>query len=234
MDASDYDDGRGKVRLRAKVDIQDEKTMIVREICYGTTTEAVIRSIDEAAKKGKIKIDSIHDYTAENIEIEIKLPRGQYAQECLEQLYAFTDLEISLSSQIIAIKDDLPWEGSVTAILKQHVELLKAYLKRELELEKERLENKIFDKTLEQIFIENRLYKQIEEVKTLELVHETIAKSLKPYHKNLIRIPTKEDRDKLLAIPIRRISRFDIEKNEEEIVALEKALEVPFSSLYKE
>lgn len=225
MDASEYDDGRGKIRLRAKIDVPDDKTLIVREICYGTTTEGVIRSIDDAAKKGKIKIDSINDYTAEKIEIEIKLPRGQYATDAIEQLYAFTELEISLSSQIIAIKDELPWEGTVSEILKQHVQLLQSYLKQELELEKERLLNKIFDKSLEQIFIENRLYKKIEEVKTLELVHDTIATSLKPFHKDLIRVPTKEDRDKLLAIPIRRISRFDIEKNEEEIVSLRELLE---------
>ncbi len=220
MDATDYDDGRGKIRLRAKVEVIDDKTLVVREICYGTTTEAVIRSIDEAAKKGKIKLESINDYTAEKIEIEIKLPRGHYAKDCLEQLYAFTELEISLSSQIIAIKNEMPWEGTVSELLSQHVELLKTYLKRELELEKERLQNKIFDKSLEQIFIENRLYKKIEEIKTYELVHETIASSLKPFQKELIRVPTKEDREKLLAIPIRRISRFDIDKNQDEIVAL--------------
>ncbi len=83
MDASEYDKGRGKVKLRAKIEIRDPKTLVITEICYGTTTESLIRSIDEAAKKGKIKIDSIHDYTAEKVEIEIKLPRGQYAQDLL-------------------------------------------------------------------------------------------------------------------------------------------------------
>lgn len=224
MDPSNYNDGQGKVRLRAKIDIIDDKTLIVREICYGTTTEGVIRSIDEAAKKGKIKLDAINDYTAEKIEIEIKLPRGQYAENNLEALYAFTDLETSLSSQIIAIKDDYPWEGSVTSILEQHVVLVQAYLKMELEIERQHLIDKIFEKTLEQIFIENRLYKKIEEVKSLEQMHEVISKSLQPFHKDLVRIPTKEDQDKLLAIPIRRISRFDIEKNEEEIVALNERL----------
>lgn len=225
MDPSEYDQGRGKVRLRAKIEIPDDKTLIIKEICHGTTTESVIRSIDEAAKKGKIKIDSINDYTAEKIEIEIKLPRGHYAEQLIDQLYAFTDCEVSISTQLLSIKDELPWEGTVDGILHLHVELLQGYLKTELEIERDRLLEKIFDKSLEQIFIENRLYKHIEDVPSLDKIHAAIEKSLKPFHKNLMRIPTKEDRERLLAIPIRRISRFDIDKNEEEIVALEKKLD---------
>ncbi|MCH9609676.1 MAG: DNA gyrase subunit A [Chlamydiales bacterium] len=225
MDASNYDCGRGKIKLRAKIDILDEKTLVVREICQGTNTEGVIRSIDDAAKKGKIKIEAINDYTAEKIEIEIKLPRGQYAKKCIETLYAFTDLEISLSSQIIAIYEGLPREESVDEILERQTGLVKGYLKAELEIERDRLTEKIFEKTLEQIFIENRLYKEIEEIKSYEKVHETIAKSLLPFHKKLIRVPTKDDREKLLSIPIRRISRFDIDKNQDEIVTLDEKLQ---------
>ena len=91
--------------------------MIIREICYGTTTESLIRSIDEAAKKGKIKIEAINDYTAKRVEIEIKLPRGQYAEEILDALYGFTECEVSLNSQIIVIKEGLPWETDVHEIL---------------------------------------------------------------------------------------------------------------------
>lgn len=224
MDPSEYDEGRGRVKLRAKIQIPDEKTLIITEICHGTTTESVIRSIDEAAKKGKIKIDSINDYTAEKIEIEIKLPRGQYADKIIDQLYAFTECEVSINTQLLSIKDKLPWEGSVSEILKLHVELLQGYLKKELELERDRLLEKIFEKTLEQIFIENRLYKKIENVASFEKIHTTIEDSLKPFYKQLARIPGREDRDRLLAIPIRRISRFDIEKNQEDIAALEKKL----------
>lgn len=224
MDPSEYEKGRGKLKLRAKIDVVDDKTLIIKEICHGTTTESVIRSIDEAAKKGKIKIDSINDYTAEKIEIEIKLPRGQYASKTLDQLFAFTDCEVSINTQIVVIKDGLPWETTTDEILKLNVENLKGYLKAELEYERDRLLEKIFEKTLEQIFIENRLYKQIETVATYDKIHATIEKSLQPFHKHLQRIPTREDREKLLAIPIRRISRFDIEKNQEEIVALEKRL----------
>ncbi len=224
MDAADYDDGKGKVRLRAKIEVVDDKTLVIKEICYGTTTESLIRSIDEAAKKGKIKIESISDYTAERVEIEIKLPRGQYAKDLLEPLYAFTDAEVSISTQMLSINQKLPWEGSVSQILQLHLEKLQGYLKTELEIERDRLLEKIFEKTLEQIFIENRLYKQIEEISHYEKIHGTIEKSLLPFHKQLARIPSKEDRERLLAIPIRRISRFDIQKNEDEVVVLEKKL----------
>lgn len=219
MDASEYNKGKGRIKLRAKIEVRDPKTIVVREICYGTTTESLIRSVDEAAKRGKIKIESINDYTSDKVEIEIKLPRGQYAEELINALYAYTECAVSLNSQLIVIKDNLPWEPTVDEVLHLHVEKLQEYLKRELEIERNRLMEKIFCMTLEQIFIENRLYKKIENVATYELIHSTIAQSLEPFHKQLLRIPTNEDREKLLSIPIRRISRFDIEKNQDEIVA---------------
>lgn len=225
MDASDYNKGRGKVRLRAKMEIKDPKTIVITEICYGTTTESLIRSIDEAAKKGKIKIDAINDYTADKVEIEIKLPRGQYAQEILDALYAYTECEISLTSQIIVIKDNYPWEPDIVEILQLYTDKLQEYLKRELELERDKLKEKIFEKTLEQIFIENRLYKLIENIDTYEKIHKTIASSLVPFHDQLLRVPTEEDRERLLSIPIRRISRFDINKNQDEIVGYKTELD---------
>lgn len=227
MDASEYDLGRGKVKLRAKLDFVDAKTIIIREICYGTTTESLIRSIDEAAKRGKIKIESINDYTAERVEIEIKLLRGHYAKDLEDALYAYTECEVSLNSQIVVIKDNLPWETTANDILELNVNMLKEYLQKELELERDRMKEKIFQKTLEQIFIENRLYKSLENVKSSDKLHETVAKSLEPFHKELIRVPTTDDREKLLNIPIRRISRFDLDKNLEEIAAIrERLLEI--------
>jgi topoisomerase-4 subunit A len=224
MDASDYDKGRGKIRLRAKIEVRDPKTLVITEICYGTTTESLIRSIDEAAKKGKIKIDAINDYTAGKVEIEIKLPRGQYAQDLLEALYAYTECQVTLHSQIVVIKDNYPWETDVDSILHLHTEKLQEYLQKELELERDQLKEKIFEKSLEQIFIENRLYKRIEDLDSYERVHETIANSLIPFHSQLLRIPTQEDRERLLSIPIRRITRFDIKKNQEEILAHQEQL----------
>lgn len=225
MDKSDYDKGRGKIKLRAKIEIKDAKTVVIREICYGTTTESLIRSIDEAAKKGKIKIESINDYTAQKVEIEIKLPRGQYAEELLDALYGFTECEVSLSSQVIVIKDNQPWETDVHEILSYNTDKLTQFLTQELHIEKERLLEKIFSKTLERIFIENRIYKTIETVKTLEAIHKALETGFRPYLKQLLREPTQEDREKLLQIPIRRISQFDIDKNQEEIALLQKALQ---------
>jgi topoisomerase-4 subunit A len=224
MDRSQYDKGKGKIKLRAKIEIKDPKTLVIREICYGTTTESLIRSIDEAAKKGKIKIEAINDYTARNVEIEIKLPRGQYAEEILDALYGFTECEVSISSQIIVIKDGLPWETDVHEILKYNATKLVEFQRRELEIEKERLLEKIFYKSLEQIFIENRLYKKIENVKTLEGIHQALEEGFKPFEKKLLRKPTHDDREKLLQIPIRRISRYDSDKNQEEIALLKEAL----------
>lgn len=224
MDVSEYDKGRGRVKVRAQIEIVDPKTIVIREICYGTTTESLVKSIDDAAKRGKIKIDSIHDYTAEKVEIEVKLPRGQYAEKVVEALYAYTDCQVSLNSQVVVIKDNYPLETDVEEVLRYNTHSLQTILKRELELQREKLKAKIFDKTLEQIFIENRLYQLIEDVKTYELVHEVIAKSLIPFHPLLNSEPQHADRERLLSIPIRRISRFDIEKNQQEIKALNEAL----------
>lgn len=224
LDASNYEKGKGKVKLRAKIESRDPKTIVITEICYGTTTESLIRSIDEAAKRGKIKIDAINDYTAEKVEIEIKLPRGQYAEEVIEALYGYTECEVSLNSMIVVIKDNLPWEPTVDEIIRLHAEKLQGYLRRELEIEQERLLEKIFEKTLEQIFIENRLYKKIETISSYDQIHSVVEKSLEPFHKQLSRIPNYDDRERLLNIPIRRISRFDLEKNQDDIKAIQEHL----------
>ncbi len=224
MDKREYNKGKGKIKLRAHIEIKDPKTLVIKEICYGTTTETLIRSIDEAAKKGKIKIEAINDYTAGHVEIEIKLPRGQYAEEMLDALYGFTECEVSLNSQMIVIKDNYPWETDAHEILAYNAQMLVGFLKKELELEREALLEKIFYKTLERIFIEEKVYKKIESLKTLEGIHETLETAFKAYHRKLLRAPTHEDREKLLQIPIRRISRFDIERNQEEIALLKETL----------
>lgn len=224
IDASQYEKGKGKVKLRAKLEVRDPKTIVITEICHSTTTESLTRSIDEAAKRGKIKIESINDYTSEKVEVEIKLPRGVYAQDVINALYLYTECEVTLNSQIVVIKDDLPWETDVHEIIQYHVEKLQEYLKRELEIERDRINEKIFEKSLEQIFIENRLYKKIENISKYEQIHSAIESSLEPFHKQLSRIPTYEDRERLLSIPIRRISRFDLDKNKEEIMAYQEKL----------
>jgi topoisomerase-4 subunit A len=224
MDASNYDKGKGKVKLRVKLAISDPKTILIQEICYGTTTESLIRSIDEAAKRGKIKIDGINDYTAEKIAIEIKLPRGHYAEELIAALYVYTDCEVTITPQMMMIKDGLPWEGDVHEILELNTEKLKEFIKRELEIERDHLQELIFEKSLERIFIENRLYKPIETLSTIEEIHTVIEQGLEPFCKDFLRQPNREDRERLLSIPIRRISLFDLEKNRLEIAAAEKLL----------
>lgn len=225
MDASEYDHGKGKVKLRAKIEVRDLKTLVITEICFGTTTESLIRSIDEAAKKGKIKIEAIHDYTAAKVEIEIKLPRGQYAEELIDALYLYTECQVSLSSQVVVIHDNLPWETDVKEILILLTGKLQEYLRRELEIKRDQLLEKIFVKSLEQIFIENKIYKDIENMPSYEKVHQAIDEGFLPFHNALARIPSESDREHLLSIPIRRISRFDRKKNEEEIANLKEDLE---------
>lgn len=225
MDASEYDHGRGKVKVRAKMEAPDEKRIIIREICPGTSTESLIESIDEAAKKGKIKIDSIHDYTSDKVEIEITLPRGQYAEKVMEALYAFTEAQVSLSSQVVVIQDNFPVQTTIEEILKINATYLKLFIQKELELERHKLKERIFHKALEQIFIENRLYKQLETIKSEAAIDKTVEESLAPFHHLLYREPVVEDRQKLLAIPIRRITLFDIGKNQEEIAKTEKELD---------
>lgn len=223
MDKSQYDKGNGRVKLRAKIEIKDPKTLVIREICYGTTTESLIRSIDEAAKKGKIKIESINDYTSSEVEIEVKLARGQYAEEMMDALYGFTECEVSLTSQVIVIKDGYPWETDVHQILSFNADNVVEFLRRELVIERDRILERVFYKTLERIFIEDKIYKKIEKIKTLEGIHEALTESFKPYQKKLVRAPNKEDLERLLQIPIRRISQFDIDKNKQEITLLIEA-----------
>lgn len=227
VDVSEYNKGNGKVKVRAKLDLVDTKTIVIREICPNTTTESLIQSIDDAAKKGKLKIESINDYTADRVEIEIKLPRGQYATDLLDALYAFTDCEVSISPQTLVIKEGLPLETDVDELLKIHTYALKDFLKRELEIAQQSLLKKIYDKTLEQIFIENRMYKKLETLRDYEKIHASIEEQLKPFHKKLGQVPTYEDREKLLNIPIRRITQFNIDKHKDEIKRLnEELLEV--------
>lgn len=217
MDAGEYNKGNGKVRLRCKLDIVDDKTIKISEICFGTNTESLIKSIEDAAKKGKVKILSISDYTTENVNIEIKLPRGQYAKEVIDSLFAFTECESSISANAIVIRETLPWETNVNDILEYNTELLQNILKQELQIAHNKLTEKIFKKTLEQLFIEKKMYKKIETMKTYEDVHKAVENELKPYHSKLSRVPTYEDREYLLHIPIRRISKFDADKNRSDI-----------------
>ena len=217
MDASEYDNGNGRVKVRARIEIVDQKTLVIREIPATTTTESLISSIEEAARRNKIKIASINDYTTENPEIEIKLPRGVYAEDTIKRLYAYTNCEVGLSTSMVIIRQNRPEIIAIEDILSYCTAKLVELLKRELEIELGKLHDSFHDKTLAQIFIENRIYKRIEEAKTFEKVMQEVREGLEPFKDKLKRPITDEDIQKLLEIRIRRISRFDIEKNQKEL-----------------
>ena len=142
MDASDYADGAGKVRVRARIDARGDKNIVITEIPYGTTTESVIASIEAAAQKGKVKIGGINDYTTDSVEIELSLPRGSYAHEVIPQLYAWTDCEVSISSNVCVIQERHPVVQSVTDILHACTIQLRDQIRAELQLELEDLMDK--------------------------------------------------------------------------------------------
>ena len=223
VDASDYDCGNGRLRCRARMELND-KTITIIELPAGLTTEALIESVERAAKAGKIKIASISDYTAEKVEIEIKLPRGVYAEEAVAALYAFTDCELSISPSLVLIKDNMPCIMGVEEVLRHNTDKLRRDLEQELRIERGRLLDRLHAATLEQIFIEERLYKQIEEESSAKAVTEAVRHALEPFTERLVRPPSKEEIERLLDIRIKRISRYDITKQDKEIRSIEQAI----------
>ena len=223
-DVSEYEDGNGKVLLRAKLDTSDPKRIVIRELPFGSTTESIAASIESAGRKGKIKIAGISDYTAENVEIEIRLARGVHTQDTVDALYAFTDCESSISVNMMVIDGDKPQVMTVTEILKRNSDRLVEILTAELKLEERKLRDRLHAKTLEQIFIENRIYKKIEEMKTAETVVKAVLDGLKPFKAQIKREVTTEDVETLLKIPIRRISLYDINRAKKEMKDIQDRL----------
>ncbi len=218
MDPSEYEDGVGKVRVRATLEpSKDRKTIIVREIPFSTTTESLIASIEQASQKGKLKVASIDDRTADKVEVVLHLPRGIYADEVIPQLYAYTQCEVSINSNLVVIRDQRPAELTVSQVLEDLTGRLKQQIKAELELELGELEDRQHWLTLEQVFIENRVYKRIETAKTAEQVRKEVWDGMQEYSEFFVRPMVDEDVDRLLKIPIRRISLYDIEKSRKEI-----------------
>ena len=225
IDVSQYDHGNGKIRCRARIEELNEKTIVIREIPYTTTTESLIESVERAAKAGKIKISSIDDYTAEDVEIEIKLARGIYAKDTITALYAFTDCEVPISPNLTLIRDKTPMTSTVEEVLRYNTGKLHRDLTHELEIDLDRQLEKLHARKLEQIFIEERLYKDIEEETSVKAITGRIFASLEPFSDQLIRAVSNEDVDRLLEIRIKRISRYDINRQLKEIKAIEKEIE---------
>ena len=159
IDVSEYNDGNGKVLVRAKLDISDPKKIVIREIPFGCTTESIIQSVENAVKQGRIKSAEINDFTTSKAEIEIKLQRGVYAQDVVDSLYAFTECEQSISCNLLVIKDNLPVVMTVSEVIAHQAKQLVGIFKDELELELKRLFERLHLRTLERIFIEESIYK---------------------------------------------------------------------------
>jgi topoisomerase-4 subunit A len=227
IDVSRYNDGQrgGVVKVRARIEKVDKKELIITEIPFGKTTSSLIESIIRANDKGKIKIKKIDDNTAANVEIVIHLMPGVSPDMTIDALYAFTDCEFSISPNTCVIADNKPSFMGVSSILKHSAERTVELLKMELEIRKGELQEEWHMSSLEKIFIEERIYHDIEEVTTWEGVIEAIDKGLKPFKKKLLREVTREDIIQLTEIKIKRISRYDVKKADEHIRGLEIELE---------
>ena len=223
MDVSDYQDGLGKVKVRAVIEARDKNKLVITQLPWGETTDSISVSIEEAIKKKKVAVRKIHDLTSNEVQIELELATGATQEKVKNALYAFTTCEKSIASRPIVLDAGRPRAMSVTQILQKNVDRLMFLTKREQEIRLGELDQLFHDRTLDRIFIEERIYKRIEKEKTYEGVKATIRTGFAPFLSHL-RHPeiTDDDIERLLRIPIRRISQFDIDKNREEIAAIEK------------
>ena len=227
IEVSRYNDGLrgGAVKVRARIEKVDNKTLKITQIPYGKTTSSLIDSIIKANDKGKIKIKKIDDNTAENVEILIHLANGISSDKTIDALYAFTDCETSISPNACIIENDKPKFIGVSEILKRSADNTVDLLKLELEIRKRELEESWHYASLERIFIENKIYRDIEECETWESIIETIDEGLKPHTKHLMREVTHDDIVRLTEIKIKRISKYDIDKAKDYIKSIEDEIE---------
>ncbi len=225
-DFSNYNDGKrgGKIRVRAKIFKKDKNTLFITELPYSTTTSSLINSILRANEKGKIKIKKVEDNTAENVEIVVSIPAGISPDKTIDALYRFTDCELTISPLSCIIEDDKPKFIGVSEILQVSTQNTLNLLQKELEFELHELEEKWHFVSLERIFIENRIYREIEEIDNWKEIINTIDKNIQPYIKVLNKEVTNRDIEKLTEIKIKKITKFDINKAKEEILNLEKKI----------
>ncbi len=217
MDVSEYDDGNGRVKLRARLKQSKTGRLVVTELPPGITTESLVSSIEDAVRKKKVPVRAINDFTSEHVEIELVLSPGTKADKAIKALYAFTNCETAVTGRIVVIRQNRPVDSTVSEILRENTKQLVDVLRRELELKKKNLLKALHHKTLIQIFVEERIYKRIEECKTAEAVRKAILSGFEPFKEKLQRSITREDLEMLLGVRIRRISLFDISKNRKEI-----------------
>ena len=227
IDVTNYNDGqkKGQVISRARIEIVDNKTIVIREIPYGVTTGQLIDSIIDATNKGHLKIKKIEDNTASEVEITLILSPDVTPDQTIDALYAFTKCEVKISTNCVVIDDNTPVFLSITELLKETTDNIVGFIKEELEVEKHELLEKLLFASLEKIFIENHIYQNIEECETWEDVINTIDKGLEPFKKQFYRDITRDDIIKLTEIKIKRISKYDAFKADEIIVKLQNQLE---------
>ncbi|MGN0852873.1 MAG: DNA topoisomerase IV subunit A [Kiritimatiellia bacterium] len=217
MDVTEYQDGLGKVRVRAKIEKEDRNRLVIAELPWGETTDSLAASIEEAIRKKKIPVRRLHDLTNDAVKIELELQTGATQEKTIAALYAFTACEKSLPSRPIVLDGGRPRMMTVTDIVRKNCERLMELTRREQEIRLGELAELFHARTLDRIFIEERIYKRIEQEKTEEGVKRAVIEGFRPFRAELRRDVTPEDVDRLLKIPIRRISRFDIDKNRKDI-----------------
>lgn len=222
MDASDYHDGNGSVRVRARIEQHEKEKnkLFITSVPYGVTTDRLAESIKKAIKTKKLPIRAINNFTAEKVEIEVALTPGSDAEKVRKALYAFTECERKISSRIVILRDNRPIELSVSELLADHAKRLQEIFAAEFKVRLGEIDQLILRKTLEAIFIENRIYKRIEEVKTAEAVASEIRLGFVPFLDQVGHELTDEEIEMLLKIPIRRISLYDINRHNAEMEAL--------------
>ena len=217
MDVSEYQDGLGKVKVRAVIESREKTKLVITQLPWGETTDSISASIEEAIRKKKVKVRKIHDLTSAGVQIELELQAGESQEKVKSALYAFTTCEKSIASRPIVLDAGRPRAMTITQILQKNVDRLMFLTKRELEIRLGELDDLFHARTLDRIFIEERIYKRIEKETTYEGVQKTVIEGFKPFRKELRRDITLDDVERLLQIKIRRISQFDINKNREEI-----------------
>ncbi len=227
LDVSGYNDGTGnsRVRCRARIEVASKKLLRITEIPYGTTTESIIQSTENAMDKGKHKVAKIEDNTAAQADILIHLVAGQDVEKLCNALYAFTDCQVSISPKAVVIVDRKPVFMGVSEILKHNVDLTKETLRQELEVQLAELQENWMQASLEKIFIENRIYKVLEESESWEQSLTEIGERLEPFVRDFWREVTRDDIIRLTEIRIKKIARYEIHKAEEHIAGLEEDIE---------
>ena len=229
LDVGQYEEGNGKVLVRARIDVTDDKILTVRELPFGVTTESLIQSVQDAANKGKLKLSSIDDFTAESVEIELKAARGMDAEKLLKLLYAFTQCQVSISVNLLLIQANQPAQLTVSEVLRHSTLRLKDLLKQELLLSLEQTRRKWHMRRMEMYFIGEKIYQKLEACDSYEEALDVVRKAVLHIESILPFLVEQDDIEKLLTLQIKRISRYDQKESQKEL----DKLKVTIGSLNK-